>query len=72
MIHKKNQVFTIIFHLAMNILLVLHVHTFISESIGASAATSSGEQIGDRKSHRKNGDRIKGGNGLEMDMYTNG
>ena len=72
MIHKKNQVFTTTFHSFTNILLVLHVRTFASESIDAQAATGSGEQIGDRKSRRKNGDRIKGGKGLEMDMYTNG
>ena len=72
MIHKKNQVFTTTFHSLTNSLLVLHIHTFASESIGARVATGSGEQIGDRKSHRNNGDRIKGGNGLEMDMYTNG
>ena len=72
MIHKKNQVFTIIFHLSTNVLLVFHVHTFTSESIGAQAATGSGERIGDRKSCQKNRDRIKGGNGLEMDMYMNG
>ena len=72
MIHKKNQVFTTIFYSLTNILLVLHVCTFTSESIGAWAATGSGEWIGDRKSHWKNGDRIEGGKGLEMDMYMNG
>ena len=72
MIHKKNQVFTTIFHSLTNILLVLHVCTFTSESIGTRVTTGSGEWIGDRKSRWKNGDRIKDGNGLEMDMYTNG
>ena len=72
MIHKKNQVFTTIFHLLMNILLVPHVCTFVSGSIGAWVATGSGEWIGDRKDHRNNGDRIKDGKILEMDMYKDG
>ena len=67
MIHKKNQVFTTTFHSLMNILLVMHVHTFASRSIGTWAAMGSGERIGDKKSHRNGGDRIKDGNGLEMD-----
>ena len=70
--HKKNQVFTIIFHLSTNILLVFHVCIFASESISTRAATGSGEWIGDRESHWKNGDRIKGRRRLEMDMYTSG
>ena len=72
MIHKKNQVYTTTFHSLTNFLLVMHVHTFASGSIGARAATGSGEWIGDRKDHRNNGDRIEDGKGLEIDMYTDG